>query len=344
MRIKRIVRYLPALAILTLLIVSCEEVIPFKGEKIDPKIVIYSLLEPDSVITVSVAKSHAVFEEKYIPKQIPDAVVKLYRDGELIETLTYVAPEPQPEYYSAIPYSKYVSQGVKPVYGSTYRIEVEMAGMKKASGEAGLPDIIPVIGLDTIEDQQGEGNTLMEAKVRFSDPGGENNFYRIAARSSEGMYYGDKTVPWSPETPVTIYESDCSYASSNDPVITPRKEEQDLFDMQIQNTYHIFSDELIAGKEYALTLGINHRWPDTYYYEFSLFNFELQSITEDFYMYLRTSSAHMQTNDAFITEPVLVYTNIENGLGVVGAMSSSTVTLKIGEYPVDGVTYEYSKY
>ena len=52
----------------------------------------------------------------------------------------------------------------------------------------------------------------------------------------------------------------------------------------------------------------------------------------------------MQTNDAFITEPVLVYTNIENGLGVVGAMSSSTVTLKIGEYPVDGVTYEYSKY
>src|SRR5665647_1568794 len=129
MRIKRIVRYLPAFAILTLLTVSCEEVIPFKGEKIDPKIVIYSLLQSDSVITVSVAKSHAVFEEKYLPKQITDAVVKLYRDGEFMETLTYVVPVPPPEYYQATPYSEYVSQGVKPVYGSTYRIEVEMAGI-----------------------------------------------------------------------------------------------------------------------------------------------------------------------------------------------------------------------
>ncbi len=341
---KRILLYLPVPAILTLLTFACTEEIKFTGEKIDPKIVIYSLLQPDSVITVSVAKSHAVFEEKYVPKQITDAVVKLYRDGELVETLTYVAPEPQPGYYQAMPYSEYVSQGVKPVFGSTYRIEVEMAGMKKASGEARLPDIIPVIGLDTIEEKLDQGFIRMEAKVRFSDPGGKNNFYRIAARSSEGMYYGDKTVPWSPEIPVTIYESDFSYASGNDPVISPQKEEQDLFGMQIENTFHIFNDDLIEGKEYALTLEINHRQPDTDYYEFSIYNFELQSITEDLYMYLRTSSAHMQTNDVSITEPVMVSTNIENGLGVVGAMASSTVTLKIGEYPVDGVTYEVNRW
>jgi hypothetical protein len=344
MRMKSIIRDLPALAILTFLIVSCEEVIPFKGEKIAPKIVIYSLLQPDSIITVTVAKSHAVFEEKYVPKQITDAVVKLYRDGDFIETLTYVEPAPQQEYYQPTPYSRYVSQGVKPVYGSIYRIEVEMAGMKKASGEAALPDIIPVIGLDTVEHLQDWGNIMMEAKVRFSDPGGENNFYRIADRCSEGMYYGDKTVPWSAETPVSVYNNDCSYASDNDPVINPRIEEQDLFDMQPQNTHHIFSDELIAGKEYALTLELNHRWPETDYYEFSLFTFELQSITEDFYIYLRSSSAHIQTYDDFITEPVLVYTNIDNGLGVVGAMSSSTVTLNIGEYPVEGVMYDFPIY
>ena len=341
---KKILRYLTALVILTLLTISCTEEIKFTGEKIDPKIVIYSLLQSDSVITVSVAKSHAVFEERYVPKQITDAVVKLYRDGEFVETLTYLAPEPQPEYYPATPYSKYVTQGVKPVYGSTYRIEVEMAGMKKASGEAKLPDIIPVIGLDTIEVRQADGNILREAKVRFSDPGGKTDFYRIVVRSTEGLYYGSKMVPWSPEVPVTVFESDRSYASDNDPVITPRKEEQDLFDMQINNTYHIFSDELISGREYALTLEMNNRLPDTDYYEFSVFNFELQSITEDLYMYLLTTSAHMQTNDAYITEPVLVYTNIENGLGVVGALSSSAVTLKIGEYPVEGVTYEVVRY
>jgi hypothetical protein len=338
MMIKRIIRYLPGLAIMILLTVSCEEEIKFTGEKIDPKIVIYSLLQPDSVIMVSVAKSHAVFEERYVPGQITNAVVKLYRDGVFIETLTYVAPVPQPEYYPVMPSSKYVSQGVKPVSGSTYRIEVEMAGMKTASGEASLPDLVPIIKVDTTEQRMEWGDMTLVAKVRFSDPGGEENYYRMTARRMDGAYYGSKEEPWS-----AVYEEDCSYTASNDPVINPQQQE-DLFDMNIQNSYFVFGDELIAGREYGLTLEIPHRFPDTDYYEFSLFYFELQSITEDLYMYLRSSSAHMQTNDAFITEPVLVYTNIENGLGVVGAMSSSTVTLKIGEYPVEGVTYEISRY
>lgn len=341
---KRILRYLPALAILTLLTVACTEEIKFTGEKIDPKIVIYSLLQPDSVITVSVAKSHAVFEERYVPKQITDAVVKLYRDGELIETLTYIPPGPQPDYYPVVPYSKYVSAGIKPVFGSTYRIEVEITGMKTASGEASLPERVAVTGLDTTEDRQIEGNIIITARVRFNDPGGENNFYKIAASRMDGAYYGSKDEPWSADLPVGVYVEDCSYASDNDPIISPRQEEEDLFGIYVQNSYHIFGDELIAGKEYVLSLELNYRSPDTDYYEFSHFNFELQSITEDLYMYLRSYSAQSQTNDVFITEPVLVYTNIENGLGVLGAMSSSTVTLKIGEYPVDGVTYVVIRY
>jgi hypothetical protein len=343
MKMKRIIRYMPALIIVMLLLVSCTEVIEFKGEKMDPKIVIYSLLQPDSVITVSVTKSHPVFEEKYVPQQITDAVVKLYRDGEFIGTLIYVAPVPQPEYYPAVPFSKYVSQGVKPVSGSTYRIEVEMAGLKTASGEAKLPDLVPILGIDTAEDLQAEENILLKVKVRFSDPAGKNNFYRITARRADGSYYGNKGEPWSLDFPVMVYEEDCSYASGNDPVINPQQEE-DLFGMYLQNSYYIFGDELIAGKQYDLALELNHRWPDTDYYEFSQFNFELQSITEDLYLYLRSSSAHSQTNESFITEPVLVYTNIENGLGVVGAMSSSAVTLKIGEYPVEGVTYEFNRW
>ncbi len=342
---KSIMRYIPVLVSLMLLAVSCETVIEFRGEKIDPKIVIYSLLQPDSVITVSIAESHAVFEEKYEPQQITDAVVKLYCDGELVETLTYVAPAPQPGGYTPPDYSKYASQGIKPVHGSVYRIEVEMAGLKTAFGEASLPDLVSIIGIDTTEDKETEGNIMLLTRVRFSDPAERNNFYRMTAWRLDGSYNGNKEEPWSPEIPVTIYESDCSYASGNDPVINPQQqEEEDLFGISVQNSYHIFGDELIAGKTYDLTLEMNHRWPDTDYYEFSQFNFELQSITEDLYLYLRSTAAHIQTGDNYITEPVLVYTNIENGLGVVGAMSPSKATLRIGEYPVAGVTYEVSRW
>jgi len=131
--------YIPALMVLMLAFVSCESIIEFKGEGVTPKIVIYSLLEPDSLVTVSVAVSHAVFDDRYEPEQITDAVVRLYRDSEMLETLTYVPGEPQPEYAPQNPYSRYVSLVNKPQYGSSYRIEVEIPGFRTAYGEAAFP-------------------------------------------------------------------------------------------------------------------------------------------------------------------------------------------------------------
>ena len=42
---------------------------------------------------------------------------------------------------------------------------------------------------------------------------------------------------------------------------------------------------------------------------------------------------------AFLVEPVLVYSNIENGLGVFGAASNTIERINYGHYPVDGVYY-----
>ncbi|MBE0666280.1 MAG: DUF4249 family protein, partial [Bacteroidales bacterium] len=132
---KRVLIYIPAIVIMILLSLSCETIIEFKGEKVDPKTVIYCMLDPDSVIAVSISKSHAVFDIKYEPQQITDAVVLLYLDGELVETLTYVVPPPPCEYCPPVSHFRYVSQVTVPVPGSTYRIEVEVPGMKTAWGE-----------------------------------------------------------------------------------------------------------------------------------------------------------------------------------------------------------------
>ncbi|MDZ7635653.1 MAG: DUF4249 family protein [Bacteroidales bacterium] len=149
MKKRRLMIYFPALLLIAVSAGSCESVIKFRGEGVDPKIVIYSLLHPDSLIKVSVAVSHAVYEERYDPEQITDAVVRLYRDGKFLETLTYEPHEPQPDSYTEDPYSRYVSRVNRPDYGSTYRIEVEIPGLKTASGEAMLPEMVPVTGIDT---------------------------------------------------------------------------------------------------------------------------------------------------------------------------------------------------
>jgi Domain of unknown function (DUF4249) len=343
MRMKGVMRYLPALMILAIAAVSCESVIEFKGDGADPKPVIYSILHPDSLIKVSVAVSHAVFDERYEPKQITNAVVRVFRDDVLIETLTYESPGPKPDWTPADPYSRYVSVTNRPVYGSTYRIEVEIPGTGTASGETMLPAQVPIIRIDTGSVMAEWGDRLLDVKVKFRDPAGEANHYRVTARGTGGSYYGNKDEPYLPFNPVVVTEADFSFGVYNEPLITP-KQDDDIFGMYLQNTYNLFNDELIAGKEYDLTLRYHYMQPVPEYYEFTHLFFSLHSVSPDLYQYLQSLSAHMQTKENFLAEPVMVYTNVSNGLGVVGAMSTYTDSLKIGEYPVEGVFYEYFQY
>ncbi len=340
---KGVIRYLPALMILAIAAGSCESVIEFKGDGADPKPVIYSMLHPDSLIKVSVAVSHAVFDEKYEAKQITNAVVQVYRDGVLLETLKYIPPGPQSDWYPTDPYSRYVSSVNKPVFGSTYRIEVEIPGMGTASGEAMLPALVPIIAIDTGSVIREWGERQLEVRLKFRDPAGKDDYYRLTARGIGGNYLGNKGEPYMPSNPVVITEADLSFGVYYEPLITP-KQEDDIFGMYLENTYSLFNDELIAGKEYDLTLRYHYNRPDPEYYEFAHSYFSLHSLSRDLYLYLQSLSAHRQTRENFLAEPVMVYTNVSNGLGVVGAMSTYTGVLKIGEYPVEGVFYEDFQY
>ena len=337
------IKYIPAVMIAALLASSCERIIEFRNQETEPKIVIYSLLQPDNLITVSVARSHAVFEEKYEPQQITDATVRLYRDGTLTEILAYVPPEPVPDYVQANPYSNYVATVTRPETGSAYRIEVEVPGLGTASGETKVPEPVPITGIDTVTKTVEWGEKEFIVKLRFSDPAGKENYYRLIAREMMGVYYGDKTVPYSPGIPVAVMENDVSYGTYAEPLIAP-KQEDDIFGMYLNNSYYLFSDELIAGKEYTLTMEYYYYQPDTSYYEFNHSYYMLQSVSSDLYLSLQSYSAHMQTRDNFLAEPVPVFTNVTNGLGMVGAISTSVIILKRGEYPVEGVLYDYEYY
>ena len=50
-------------------------------------------------------------------------------------------------------------------------------------------------------------------------------------------------------------------------------------------------------------------------------------------------SLHHQTEGDFFAEPVFVYSNVENGLGMVGAQTNAQIIIQQGDYPVEGVNY-----
>lgn len=48
----------------------------------------------------------------------------------------------------------------------------------------------------------------------------------------------------------------------------------------------------------------------------------------------------MKSEGDFLSEPVLVYSNVKNGLGIFSAFNSTKRSIKFGEYPKEGVYYE----
>ena len=97
----------------------------------------------------------------------------------------------------------------------------------------------------------------------------------------------------------------------------------------------LFDDEMFNGTEKDISIDF-FDYKSLYYededeeYEVQ-FILELTSVSESYYTYIRSLRAHYDNQDQFIFagEPVQVFTNIENGLGVLGSMSVDTMLLEL---------------
>ena len=331
-----------------MLTTACEEIIEFKGVDSEPKIVIYSLFESNRDITLTLARSYAIFDPTIRPVEITNAVVKLYTDEEHTATFSYVPSTTPVNDYGPAPMATYRATGIKPEPGRMYRIEAEVPGLPPVWAEVSLPEPVAIISIDTtvvtrIFQDPGYGyvQNLIKAKVRFNDPADRDNYYRINVMARNGRYGGPKNKPYDETMSVIVHYNSVGSSAGNDPLINPQREE-DLFGGAQENRYALFSDELISGRDYDLKLDLYFSAMDTTYYEFTHFDVDLQSVSKDLYLYLISSSAHENSKNNPLAEPVIVYSNVNNGLGVIGAVSSSRATVKYGSYPVAGVKYQIS--
>ena len=343
---RRALLYIPVFLILAGFYSSCEKVIEFEGEALERKLVLYSVLNPDSVIDVYISYSLPIFDLSPYG-QVTSADVSLFRDDTFIETLSYKPPSPRSEYMPPVSLSNYISASEIPLPGSTYRLEVSLPGYQSVSSEAVLPTPVPIISLDTtrITYRESDMDFLWEwsewnVSLRFRDPPGEENYYRLVLRQVSGYYTGDKFLPYSDEYPVVVDEQEVLWIQTDDPLLNP-EEENSIFGSDVPNAFSVFSDELISGKEYELDFILNpyFEYLDTSYHEFFQFRIELQSISKDLYQYLMSYSAQWMLGDDLFSEPVIVHSNVNGGLGIFGASASSKQSISMGSYPVDGVYY-----
>ena len=343
-------KYLFIVLLVSLLFSSCLEEMELDETLLTPKIAVSTFLNPNNSIYIKLMHDIPVNQENNGWNGVPDANVTLYEDGKKVTELKKL-----PYYdYSYNNYGEkpiildtsyhYMAADKYPQPGKTYQLEVESETYGSIRTETTVPFPVQINKVESVVEEKQTDNyryNQLNFKVRFTDPADEENYYRILLHKIEG-----KLDNWKDSTDQTIYINNTQSGLklyTEDNIFFYEKENANSFVVgETDNNYGIFTDETINGKEYELKFSItmNPVELDTTVGEFFAYRIELQSITKDMYYYLKSIDQQEIMYQFPFSEPIPVYSNVENGIGVLGSYSSSAYPVFYGQYPKDGVVYD----
>lgn len=289
---------------------SCEKTIEMDISNNPIRLVVNSFLNEDSVFIVRVSRSQYVLDDS-LPTLISDAKVLIYEDGIIKDTLMFNN------------HGKYRSKIVKPVAGKKYKIEVSKAGYNTVTSYTYLPVPVSIISVDTFRrtnlDQWNYSTTYWVARVNFTDPLNEENYYILSSYANGSTSYYNQLSFYinSPIIEAISYDYDMSDMNLVDEGINlyPESESKRYY-----TTYALFSDNAIRGKNESFDLEFYSG--DIGYSNFPMSTFKLQlySISKDYYLYIKSVALYRSSSGPF-TEKVQVYNNINEGFGIFAGYS-----------------------
>ena len=225
--------------------------------------------------------------------KVENARIEIYADDELI-----LLVEPQDE--------KNIYLDFDPVEGKTYRVYGYADNYPVLSGECTIPYTVPINYIncnyeyELLEEDHPVCNTCnnkLEGIINFTDPQECSNFYFLQT---------------------FFYLPNGEY----------RETLVDFIDPIIKDGC-VFSDEFINGKNHSIkfkTRSMSCAY-DNFPIEDCIFIIELWSISESYYHSIKSSFLLKETNNDLYAEPVQLYSNVNNGLGVISASSVARDTI-----------------
>jgi len=194
--------------------------------------------------------------------------------------------------------------------------------VNQAEGELRSKTTLPlppsILSVDTVKVNKtinGTARELLQFKVKIKDYPDQANYYRLIV-NIWASWYGS----W--------YNPDYY---TEDPVLTqgmPNDDENADFDFikYPTNYLSIFRDKLFEGGEYTLTFFIDYPYVaiGDEYSEKGIVSVKVQSITEDLYNYYFSLQRNKFMQDNDYNEPIVIFNNIQGGLGILGASNEVT--------------------
>lgn len=266
---------------------ACVKEIDLNLPEYSSKLVVNGELDTENDISLQVSRSMPVM-------QANDS------SGYLIQNAVVRIFENGADIGSATYFSGRFVLNKKPKAGATYRIDVSSGKYPDAQANLVVPSVIPVnvtykdsIGLDA------DGFKLGQINLTFRDEPDRENYFKLLIR-----YYSSGIQQWFPFEP-----------TSNDIIF--------LNNEKLNDGSYLFSDRTFSGRTKSLTFNV----PFGLAMGTPKFAIVLKSFDADYYEYLRATDDYNQTGDGLSSEPVILKTNVSNGLGMVGGVSNARDTI-----------------
>lgn len=304
--------------------------IEFKGSKTEPMITLNGLLVADSTVSVNLSVTRFFLDDSQSFRNIYDADVTLVSGSKAVQL-------------------KYISDGnysadYFPQAGEEIELKVDVPGFDLVNSVAVIPEK-PTVGEISVEESTSEQELIiyddygtgfieigvsvnydLKFSIPITDNGKEQNYYRLVVLKEE--YYAEG--------------SNRTYLSHfTDPVFVTSSTEDIIGISSEYNRYNIFTDLLFNGSTYYLNFSSSYlkemnifpqyeEYAERYHIpDRVIYYIQVQHLTYDYYMYLKTRSASYDSDGNPFMEPIQIFSNIENGTGILGG---AAVTKRIVEF------------
>ncbi len=284
-----------------LLVCSCEQDAFFEVKDGDSKLYAFSEITTDNKIKVIVnlAPGLNTEDEYFYPKQ-QDAQVLLLRDGEVLENpgFRYIARE-----------KAFISQGsFRPEAGVEYGLKISLKNDM---------DVKSIVGKTTIP----ESNFITEYLVQS---------YKTQGISKDFIDFEiEMSIPVE-QTTDQYFVLKPFYRNSNgerEALVVKEilSSNEGMYFSSVNEGLLIDADKI--SEDISLSLVNAQQVPVTY--DVSEITFELRTITAEAYTYFKTYARQMSSQTASLSEPVISYSNFENGLGLFSGYASTINHIKL---------------
>ena len=286
----------------------------------EPVLVLNGLLDTDINAQVVISHSVGAFSNA-VPSFINNANVLLYQDNQFIDSLLLdTSSLVYANYYyddtaDSLAMYYYKSDYI-PNNNSTYSVEVNHSDYNPISAETFIPDDISLynIDIDTISSEEKIGFTFS-----FDDNASKQNYYRLKLFSSCKKEWENEDGDIE-----ELNFRGFTRFMSNDPSF-PSDIPFEGYTFEGDNV--VFTDALFNGQQKTITLDVIS---DLKYADCDTIIIQFSTFSDDTYSYYNSLGDHNEKGELSIFggEVIPVYSNVENGLGVLISTNAQQIYLK----------------